>query len=198
MHVRDATVGPLSGTTPVSAALTSMAVVRHAQRVRHDLRVHRPRPLPDLGAGDEDSRTAFGQRQRRLRRQLDLAAAGEARAMEEQRQPDPAVACRPVSRRRRCEVGALDRLAQHLQRAAVLAKPLAGRGRVARPQGVDLAHAHRIEAERLGDAVHVRLRPRTASAARRTRGTRRWAACWSSPRGRGSGRDRSDRGRSRG
>ena len=62
------------------------------------------------------------------------------------------------------------------ERAAVLAEPLTGRRRVARPQRVDLAHAHRIEAELLGDAVHVHfgreLRLRRAEAAERAVGRR--------------------------
>jgi hypothetical protein len=72
------------------------------------------------------------------------------------------------------EAGALDRVAQHLQRAAVAPEPLPGRRGVAGPQRVDLAHAHRIEAERRGDAVHVHfdgeLRLRRAEAAERAVG----------------------------
>ena len=96
MQVRDATVGPLSGTIAVSAALHIDGFVRNAQRVGHDLRVHRPRALADLGAADANARAALGQRERRLRRQLDLAAAGEAGAVEEQRQPDAAIGALPA------------------------------------------------------------------------------------------------------
>ena len=74
MHVRDATVGPLSGTNAVSASLHVDRVVRHAERVGDDLRVHRARALADLGAGDEDARAARRQLERRLRRELDFAA----------------------------------------------------------------------------------------------------------------------------
>ena len=55
MQVRDATVGPLSGTSPVSAAFTSTPSYGNAQRVRDNLRVHRSRALADLGAGDENA-----------------------------------------------------------------------------------------------------------------------------------------------
>ena len=55
MHVREATVGPLSGTTPVSASLTSICVVGNAERVCDDLREHRARALADLGAADAGS-----------------------------------------------------------------------------------------------------------------------------------------------
>ena len=59
MQVRDATVGPLSGTNSVSASWTSIVVERHAERVRDDLRVHRARALADLGAGDQNARAAW-------------------------------------------------------------------------------------------------------------------------------------------
>ena len=74
------------------------------------------------------------------------------------------------------EVRALHRLAQDLQRAAVCPKTLAGGGGIARAQRVDLAHAHRIEPQRLGDAVHVdfgrKLRLRRTEAAKRAVGRR--------------------------
>src|SRR5215471_8242407 len=63
-------------------------VVRQAEGVRDNLGEHRTRPLAYFGAGDENARPPSGQRERRLRRELDLAAAGEARAMEEERQAD--------------------------------------------------------------------------------------------------------------
>ena len=91
MHVRDATVGPLSGTSPVSAALTSM---RRTARPSVSATicaciVRVPWPISVLA--DENARAALGQRERRLRRELHLAAAGEARAVEEQRQADAAM-----------------------------------------------------------------------------------------------------------
>ena len=131
MHVRDATVGPLSGTSAVSASLTSIASYGtpsvSATICACIVRV----PWPISVLADEDARAAFGQLQRRLRRELHLAAAGEPRAVEEQRQADAAAACRPALAAS-LEVGAPDRLAQHRQRAAVRAQPLTGRGRVAR------------------------------------------------------------------
>ncbi len=54
------------------------AVVRQAERLRNDLRVHRPRPLTNLGAGDENPGAAFGQRERCLRSELDLPGAGKS------------------------------------------------------------------------------------------------------------------------
>ena len=135
MQVRDATVGPLSGTSPVSAAFTSMPSYGtpsvSATICACIVRV----PWPISVLRDEDPRAALGERERRLRRELDLAAAGEARAVKEQRQADAATFGAALSARcgAACaEVGALHRLAQHLQRAAVRAEPLAGRGRVAR------------------------------------------------------------------
>ena len=53
-----------------------------------------------------------GQLERRLRRQLHLAAAGEAGAVEEERQPMPRFVPLPALALAR-EAGALDRLAQH-------------------------------------------------------------------------------------
>ena len=103
MQVRDATVGPLSGTSPVSAAFTSTSSYGTTERVGDDLRVHRPRALADLGAADENPDAAIGERERRLRRELHLAAAGEARTVEEQRQADAPATARPepVARRLR-------------------------------------------------------------------------------------------------
>ena len=78
--------------------------------------------------------------------------------------------------RRRLKSVRCHRFAQHRQRAAVAAEPLAGRRRVAGPQRVDLADADRIEAERFGDAIHVHfgreLRLRRAEAAKRAVGRR--------------------------
>ena len=68
-------------------------------------------------------------------------------------------------------MGALHRLAQHVERARIRPEALTGRGRVAGPQRIDLADPHRIDPEGLGDAIHVRfggkLRLRRAEAAKR-------------------------------
>ena len=137
--------------------------------------MHGPRALADLGARDENPRAALGELERRLRREPHLAAAGESRSVEEEREPDAAIGAgerlAPAP-----EVGAPHRFAEHLDRAAVAAEALARRGRVARTQRVDLADAHRIDAEPLGDPVHVRLdgelRLRRAEPAERAVGRR--------------------------
>ena len=82
------------------------------------------------------------------------------------------------------ERGAPSRLAQHLERAAVLADLLPGCGRVAGPERIAFAQPQRIDAQAIGDHVHVRfdgkLRLRRAEAAegavRRRIGHRRAAA----------------------
>ena len=131
MQVREATVGPLSGTLAVSGVATSTRVERQAQRLGHDLREHRARALADLGAGHEDAHAARHQLERGPRGQHHLAGAGEARAVEEEREADAAVRA-PPGPALAVEVGALHRLAQHGERGRVLAQHLAGGHRVAR------------------------------------------------------------------
>ena len=98
MQVRDATVGPLSGTSPVSAAFTSTSSYGtpsvSATICACIVRV----PWPISVLRDENPHAALGQRERRLRRELHLAAAGEAGAVEEQRQADAAVGARAAPR----------------------------------------------------------------------------------------------------
>ena len=132
-------------------------VVRKAKRLGHDLRVHGARALPDLGAGHADPRAALGQLERRLRRELHLPRPGEPGAVEDERQADAARRAR-VRPALAMEIAPPHRLAQHVESARVAAERLPGRGGVARPEGVDLADPHRIDAEALGDAVQVHLR----------------------------------------
>ena len=196
MHVRDATVGPLSGTNAVSTSCTSIASngTPSASATICACIVRVPWPISVLR--DEDARAGGGQLERRLRRQLDFAAAGESGAVEEQRQADASVGALPLAALL-LELRSLDRFAQHRQGAGVLAEFLSGRGGVAGLERVDLAQAHGIDAELARRCDPCALRRRTASAARRSRGTRRWAACASSSRGRECGRDRSGTARRR-
>ena len=92
MQVRDATVGPLSGTDrriglrPPRRRRTSMPSASHG-----DLREHRVRALADLGAGGEHADVAVG---RRLdaddRGQVLFAGAGESGAVHEAGEADAA------------------------------------------------------------------------------------------------------------
>ena len=138
MQVRDATVGPLSGTSPVSAAFTSTASYGtpsvSATICASIVRV----PWPISVLPTRITHAGVGERERRLRRELDLAGAGEAGAVKEEREADA-----PVRAGQRLaapgEVRALHGLAQHLAGAAVGAERLAGRRRVAGAQRVPIA-----------------------------------------------------------
>ena len=200
MQVRDATVGPLSGTSPVSAAFTSTCVVRHAERVGHDLREHRARALADLGAARRAcARRVAVSSSDAFDASFDLAAAGEARAVEEQREADAAIRAGAAPCGACAEVRALHRLAQHLA-SALQSAPSVWPVAVVSPgrSAFDLAKPHRDRGRAARRCAPCALRPRTASAARRSRGTRRSAACSSARRGRGCGRGRSDTVPSRG
>ena len=138
-----------------------------------------------------------GQLERRLRRELHLAAAGEAGAVEEQRQADAAIGARVRRALARGSSMRRTAVAQHLERAAVVAAA-AGRWRWCRRAAARCARAAAPDRGRAPRrCAPCGLRRRTASAARRSRGTRRSAACWSSSRGRGCGRCRSGTDRRR-
>ena len=184
--------GPLSGTSPVSAALHLNCFVRNAQECRRRFaRAWCAYPGRFRCCLRECARRVRSAPELAFDASLHLAAAGEAGTVKEQRQgrcprSEPASA-----RRRLLKVGACDGLAQHRPARCSRAQTLAGRGRIARPKRVHLAN-------RVPDRCPAGARcdpcappQRTASAARRTRGTRRSAACWSSSPGRGCGRDRS-------
>ncbi len=173
MHVRDATVGPLSGTRAVSAASTSTPLVRNAERVRDDLRVHRARALADLGA----ARRGCG-----LRVSVSSSAAFDASFTSPppvnpepwKKSDSPMPAVRAPRTRAACarKPRAPHRLAQH-RRARCESRPSLWPVAVVSPgpQRVDLAQAHGIDAERLGDPLHVHfdgeLRLRRAEPAER-------------------------------
>ena len=55
MHVRDATVGPLSATTRRIGLRDFNVLIWNAERVGDDLRVHGARALSDLRAAHGDS-----------------------------------------------------------------------------------------------------------------------------------------------
>src|SRR5207249_3770075 len=97
-----------------------------------------------------------GELELRLRREAQLAAAGEAGAMIEKCEPDALVGA-GVRVALAAEIRPPNRLTQHLQRAAVVAQPLACGSRVAGAKRIPLAKRHRIDAQRSGDAVHVCL-----------------------------------------
>ena len=197
MQVREATVGPLSGTRAVSGSATSTRStgIPSASATIWASVVRVPWPISVLPT--RMRRPGRRQLERRPRGQHHLAGAGEARAVEEEREADPAVRAAPGPALP-VEVGALHRLAQDGEGARVLAEDLAGGHRVARAAG----RSARAGARGRGRAPRPRgpsaPRPRTRSAGRRSRGRPRRAACSSSRRGRGRGRSRSGRGRSRG
>ena len=171
----------------------------------------------------EPVRTRIGavaaQLDRRDRRELDLARAGEPGAVPGERDPDArrdpvppgperrrrqrpgARPARTVARRPRpdaLELGRLGGSLEHLRRGHALAEDLAGRRRVALAVQVPAADLERAHAQRLGEAVDLHLGRelglRRAEAAERAVGRRVRRAS----RGPGSGRSRSDTGRRRG
>ena len=89
MHVREATVGPLFGTTAVSGCTISIASSGEAERVGGNLREDRVGALTDLGAGGQHAHAPVG---RRLdlddRSEMILARAGEAGAVHERGEAD--------------------------------------------------------------------------------------------------------------
>ena len=188
MQVRDATVGPLSGTSAVSA-LVRPRPRRTARRARRRRSARawcacpgRSRCWPTRHRARRSAVSSSAA----SRGQLDLAAAGEARS----RGRRATGRCRGSVPRHgpplaRGSAVRAHRLAQHRQRRwrrAPSRCPVAvmSPGRSA----LRSRSAHRVEAERLGDAVHVHLdgeqRLRRAEAAeravRRRVGHRRAAA----------------------
>ena len=97
MHVRDATVGPLSGTDRRIGLRDLDVVAVDAERVAGDLREDRVRSLTDLGAGRKHADVAVG---RGLdaddRGEVLLARAGEARAVHEAGEADAACGRGPL------------------------------------------------------------------------------------------------------
>ena len=199
--VRDATVGPESGTIEVSWR-------RHARRRRRRRPsssatscgkiVFVPWPISVEPRQDPDA-AVRRQLERRDARELDLAAAGEAGAVPGEGEADPrrdAIAagpqrrpgtcrCRPARSARalgpRPDALELGRLRGALQDLLARRRSRAGPGRSASSSpsrySVPSADLERRDAERLGDPVTAGPPPRTRPAARRSRGTRRSAAC---------------------
>jgi hypothetical protein len=188
MVVRDATVGPESGTSAVSGSTTSIASIGRPSRSATICPNTVIVPWPDVGRGREHAHVAvLGDLDRRARGQLDLARAREARAVEERRHPEPAQdapgcalcsrapPCAPASRPRRaprragrtspgscselCPVGSVSPLRRKFFRRS-------SSGSMPRARA---------------DLLHVHLDGERSSAARRSRGTRRRAASWSAP-----------------
>ena len=170
MQVREATVGPLSGTCAVSASETSTRVVGmpsvSATIWACIVRV----PWPISVEATRMRAPSLRQLERRLRGELDLAAAGEARAVEEEREADARGSTRRAALRRLRKSVRLHRLAQHPQ-ARCSRVPSFWPVAVVSPgrKRVDLAQPDGIDAERLGDPLHVdlggELRLRRAEAA---------------------------------
>ena len=210
--VRDATVGPESGTNAVSCGAISTSSIGDAERVGDELREDRLGPLPHLGRGGQDAQirpSAVSSSEATLasltspepvnpapcqasarpmpltRRARDPCATGRRRDRARARAPPPRVV---GPRPQPGELGGLRGPLEDLLAGHAVAQDLAGRRRVAGPVDVAPADVERRDPELLGDPVQLRSRPRTRSAARRIRGRRRSAACWSGSRGRGSGR----------
>ena len=197
------------GRREVSGRRDVHRVRRDAQRVGDDLAEHGPGALAHLGVGRQREDPA-ARRQLHAMRTLAsrrLAAAGEPGPVPAEREPDPRRGARPRRRagrpRRdprqiRSKPDASAAASSTSSAADALAQHLAGGGDVAlavRVAPADLERATCPAPRRSGPGASP---PRTRSAARRTRGTRRWAACWSAPPGRGSGRWGRRTGRRRG
>ena len=167
--VRDATVGPLSGTKAVSWGASSTSVVRDAEGLADELREDRLGALPHLGRGGQDADPALGgQLERGDAGELDLARAGEPGAVPGEREADarspsgrgpvrngdPGVAPEPARPRRASSVFArsrvnsagLGRALQDLLARDAVAQDLAGRGRVAGLVDVAAADLERRDA----------------------------------------------------
>src|SRR5437879_4330147 len=114
--------------------------------------MHGARPLTDLGASHENPRPTFSERERGLRGQLDLSAAGKAGTVEKERQTDPAIAAGELTAPA-FEVGARRGFPKHLERARVAAQPLSGGRGVAGPERVDLAQPDGIDADGVGNSI---------------------------------------------
>jgi hypothetical protein len=127
-----------------------------AKRLGDDLRVDGSRSLTDVRARHQDARPTLGEFERGPRCQLDLAGAGESRAVEEEGEAEAAAGAAERAPAPP-EVGALHRFAQHPQRARVAAQHLAGGGGVAGTQRVDLAELHRVHAQPLRHPLHLDL-----------------------------------------
>src|SRR6185295_15023951 len=63
-------------------------VIGHRERIRDDLRMHRPSALTDFRASDGDAHARLDEIEPRLRVEMTLAAPREARAVVEQRETD--------------------------------------------------------------------------------------------------------------
>ena len=163
MQVRDATVGPLSGTTDVSGCAISIVVERHAERVGGDLREDRVGALADLGVRRQHADAAVGGRfEGHHRGQVVLARPGEAGAVHERREPDALPD--PERRVDLVEPRALgvivgDRQRAIEQRAHVdrIAHHLADGARVARANEIAPPQFVRRQTDGGRDAVHVPL-----------------------------------------
>ena len=114
-------MGPLSGTTPVSGSGDLDLLVRNAERVGDDLRVHGAGALADLRARGEHPDAGGGELDRRARGELELSASGEPGAVPVERETDPPVRS-GVRLALAAEARAAHRGAQHFERAAVVAQ----------------------------------------------------------------------------
>ena len=153
-----------------------------AERLGDDLRVHGARALADLRRTDQYAHAAPGEGEAGARGELDLAAAGEAAAVKEERDAGaahgrrarmaaeraPGLARAPVVVRSRhlalllivrphheCVLG--QRAVEHLVGRHRVLELLAGSGDVAGAEQVLLAQLDRIELQLAGDAIHVHL-----------------------------------------
>ncbi len=161
MTVREATVGPESGTCFVDGTAKSTASICDAEGVGRDLPEDGLGPLADLGRGGPHAGAPAGEEvDGDLSLQVLLPRAGEAGAVEEDGGADaagdapghdrPAGALLGESARRHRLLDALldaDRLLQRLPR----------RRRVAEAEEVLPPQLHRVDAERPRDAIHVPL-----------------------------------------
>ena len=115
---------------------------------------------------------------------LHLAAAGESGAVEEEREADAAVG--PGQRRALLGIAGRSRRPDAAPRARCSRCRSVWPVAVVSPGRSAFISRRRtgVQAQRLGDAVHVHLDGELRLRRAEVRGTRRWAACWSSSRGR--------------
>ncbi len=163
MQVRDATVGPLSGTWAVLCVGDVHPADVHAERGGRDLREDRERALADVGRARSHLEAAAGhERHGRAPGQALLAAAGEAGPVEVEGQAAPAPHRRPaaaaaLARAQRHRRGRRRHRLERLLAADAVGQHLGGRGRVAQAQHVAPAHLERLDAEQARGLLHLPL-----------------------------------------
>ena len=157
--------GPAVGHAPGVGLLDRDELGGDAERLPHHLREHGDGALADLGVRDQDPRQTVGlEVDRRLRAESGLAAAGEARAVQHEREPDAAPhAPRRSGRRARLDAsgpGAIPReatrpLLARRRRVRALVRAALGRPSHARRGALQHRVSPHALAQRLPGRRHV-------------------------------------------